>query len=133
MIFEDSRKARAWLEANLWADGPVCGHCGTANKATAIKTREGLYQCNACRKQFTVTIGTPLEHSHIPLNKWLFAAHLLRESAISTYELHRVLGVSYKTALLMTRRLSEAMRDGKFPIPHADAIDEVPKPAGPKR
>jgi transposase-like protein len=120
-VFHDETKARAWLEAHLWADGPVCSHCGTVNNATAIEGRTGLYQCNesACRKQFTVMTGTLFERSHIPLNKWLMAAFLMCASkkGISTHQLHRMLGVSYKSTWFMTHRIREAMRDGTFPGP----------------
>jgi transposase-like protein len=115
--FQDEAKAREWLEAQLWPDGPVCGHCGTLNEATPLGTRPGLYQCNACRKQFTVTVGTLFERSHIPLNKWLMAAFLICASkkGMSTHQLHRMLGVSYKSTWFMMHRIREAMREGKFP------------------
>jgi len=110
-IFHDAEKARNWLEALLWPDGPVCGHCGVVKEATAIADRTGLYQCNACRKQFTVTVGTVFERSHIPLNKWLMAAFLLCASkkGISAHQMHRILGITYKSAWFMCHRLREAM------------------------
>jgi transposase-like protein len=115
--FQDETKAREWLEALLWPDGPSCGHCGTLNEATAISTRPGWYQCNACRSQFSVTVGTLFERSHIPLNKWLMAAFLICASkkGMSTHQLHRMLGVSYKSTWFMMHRIREAMREGKFP------------------
>ena len=113
-IFQDATKARNWLEALLWPDGPVCGHCGTLNEATAIAGRDGLYQCNSCRKQFTVMVGTVFERSHIPLNKWLMAAFLLCASkkGISAHQMHRMLGITYKSAWFMMHRLREAMKPG---------------------
>jgi transposase-like protein len=116
-IFHDDAKAREWLEAALWPNGPVCGHCGTLGEATALDTRPGWYQCNACRKQFSVTVGTLFERSHIPLGKWLMAAYLLCASkkGISTHQMHRMIGISYKSTWFMMHRLREAMRDGKFP------------------
>jgi transposase-like protein len=118
-IFRDETAAREWLEAHLWPDGPICGHCGTLNEATAIATRPGWYQCNACRKQFSVTVGTLFERSHIPLSKWLMAAFLLCASkkGISTHQMHRMIGVSYKSTWFMMHRLREAAREGKFPGP----------------
>jgi transposase-like protein len=115
--FQDEAKAREWLEAQLWPDGPVCGHCGSLNEATGISTRVGWYQCNACRKQFSVTVGTLFERSHIPLNKWLMAAFLICASkkGMSTHQLHRMLGVSYKSTWFMMHRIREAMREGNFP------------------
>jgi transposase-like protein len=120
-VFHDETKARKWLEGHLWADGPVCSHCGTVNNSTALGTRPGLYQCNesACRKQFTVMTGTLFERSHIPLNKWLMAAFLICASkkGMSAHQLHRMLGISYKSTWFMMHRIREAMRDGKFPGP----------------
>ncbi len=115
--FQDEAKAREWLEVRLWPNGPVCGHCGTLNEATRLSTRPGWYQCNACRKQFSVTVGTLFERSHIPLNKWLMVAFLICASkkSMSTHHLHRMLGVSYKSTWFMMHRIREAMREGKFP------------------
>src|SRR5579863_8061489 len=112
-IFADAAKARKWLEALLWADGRVCGYCGTVDESTDLPTRPGTYQCNAkeCRKQFTVMVGTVFERSHIPLNKWLMAGFLLCASkkGISAHQMHRMLGVTYKSAWFMMHRLREAM------------------------
>jgi transposase-like protein len=117
-VFQDEAKAREWLEAHLWPQGPVCPHCGTINEATRVcgkkrAHRDGLYMCNACRKQFTVTVGTIFERSHVPLHKWLHAAFLMCASkkGISSHQLHRMLSVTYKTAWFMTHRIREAMRD----------------------
>ncbi|MGH9808070.1 MAG: IS1595 family transposase, partial [Terriglobia bacterium] len=110
-IFQDATKARAWLEALLWADGRACGYCGVVGESTPLKGREGFYQCNACRKQFSVTVGTVFERSHIPLNKWLMAAFLLCASkkGMSAHQMHRMLGITYKSAWFMCHRLREAM------------------------
>jgi transposase-like protein len=113
-VFRHPTKAREWLEAHLWSDGPVCPFCGTVANATAIPTRPGLYQCNEgdCRKQFTVTVGTVFERSHIPLNKWLMAAFLICSSkkGMSALQMSRMLGVSYKSTWFMMHRIREAMR-----------------------
>lgn len=118
-VFQDADKARQWLENHLWPDGPTCPFCGAIDQATALESRPGLYQCNAkeCRKQFTVTVGTLFERSHIPLNKWLLVAFLVCASkkGISAHQVHRMIGVSYKSTWFMMHRLREAMREGKFP------------------
>ena len=117
--FSDEDAARALLEEMRWGkDGAVCPHCGGADpykltpKAISKKPgRKGLYKCKACRKQFTVTVGTIFEDSHIPISKWLLALHLLASSkkGISAHQLHRNLGISYKGAWFMAMRLRFAM------------------------
>lgn len=120
-IFTDETEARKWLETRIWPNGPVCPHCGNADQAriTAMHGkvhRAGLYQCNEpeCREQFTVTVGTVFERSKIPLTKWLAALFLLCASkkGMSTHQMHRMLGISYKSTWFMTHRLREAMRSG---------------------
>ena len=116
IIFRDDAKAREWLERMLWPQGPICPFCGSVDSATALETRPGLYQCNEseCRKQFTVTVGTLFERSHIPLSKWLMAAFLLCASkkGMSAHQMHRMIGVSYKSTWFMMHRLREAMKEG---------------------
>jgi transposase-like protein len=114
--FQYETKAREWLEAQLWPNGPVCPHCGVLEESTPIATRAGWYQCNSCRKQFSVTVGTLFERSHIPLNKWLTAAFLIcvSKKGMSTHQLHRMIGVSYKSTWFMMHRIREAMREGKL-------------------
>jgi transposase-like protein len=120
-IFTDETEARKWLEARIWPDGPVCPHCGNADQARITGMhgkvhRAGLYQCNEpeCREQFTVTVGTVFERSKIPLTKWLAALFLLccSKKGMSTHQMHRMLGISYKSTWFMTHRLREAMRSG---------------------
>jgi transposase-like protein len=119
-IFFDDNKAREWLEARVWPNGPVCPHCGvTAAHVTKLegsKHRPGLYQCNECREQFTVTVKTVFERSKVPLSKWLAALFLLMASkkGVSAHQVHRSLGVSYKTAWFMMHRVREALRGGAF-------------------
>jgi transposase-like protein len=113
-IFQDADKARAHLEATRWPNGPECPHCGVVNEATAVggkAARKGCYQCNACRGQFTVTVGTVFESSKVPLNKWVLATYLMSSSKMgySAHQLHRTLGVTYKTAWFMAHRIREAM------------------------
>jgi transposase-like protein len=120
-IFKDEAKARAWLEARVWPNGAICPHCGNSDPEKLTKLdgdahRAGLYQCNEpeCREQFTVTVGTVFERSKIPLTKWLAALFLMTASkkGISTHQIHRMIGVSYKSTWFMTHRLREAMRSG---------------------
>jgi transposase-like protein len=110
--FIDPVAARKHLEALRWPDGAECPHCGLINATAVTGGREGLYQCNSCREQFTVTVGTVFERSKVPLNKWLLANHLLVSSkkGISAHQIHRLLGVTYKTAWFMCHRLREAMK-----------------------
>ena len=115
-IFTDADKAREHLEAQRWPHGPVCPHCGVVDQATQLQGRAhraGLYQCNACREQFTATVGTVFERSKVPLNKWLLASYLMASSkkGISAHQIGRTLGVTYKTAWFMAHRLREAMTE----------------------
>jgi transposase-like protein len=112
----DDAEARAYLEGLRWPDGPVCPHCGAdkpyrLSRKPGSKMRRGVLKCRSCRKQFTVTVGTIFEDSHIPLNKWLMAIHLLCASkkGISAHQLHRMLGVTYKSAWFMAHRIRYAM------------------------
>lgn len=111
--FTDPRAARRYLQDLLWQLGPACPHCKIAGRSTALKgksTRPGVFWCNECRKPFSVTVGTVLEGSKVPLNLWLHANHLLcRESGMSGQQLARKLGVSYKTAWFMARHIRRAM------------------------
>jgi transposase-like protein len=117
-IFQDDHKAREWLEARVWPNGPVCPHCGATfelvTKLEGTKHRAGVYQCNQCREQFTVTVKTVFERSKIPLSKWLAALFLLTASkkGVSAHQIHRSLDISYKSAWFMMHRLREAMRSG---------------------
>jgi len=116
-IYTDETAARKHLESLLWPDGPTCPHCGNADpkrirKLQGKSTRDGVYKCNECEKPFSVTVGTVFERSHVPLHKWVYAAHLLTASkkGISSHQLMRMLGVSYKTAWFMSHRIREGMR-----------------------
>jgi transposase-like protein len=113
-IYHNADKAREHLEALLWPDGVICPHCKERDRSSAIKGgRKGLYFCNACRQQFTVTVGTVFERSKISLNKWVLATHLMSASktGISAHQLHHMLDVTYKTAWFMCHRIREAMKD----------------------
>ena len=131
LIFHDEAKARKWLESQVWPDGPYCPRCGSVERIRKLKGkahRPGLYQCQACQKQFSATVGTLLERSHVPLHKWLLCAHLLcaGKKGTSSHQIHRMLGVTYKTAWFMTHRLREAMRDhSPSPLGGANKVVEA--------
>jgi transposase-like protein len=116
--FQNAIAAADFLESIRWPDGPVCPHCGEAErKPYRLKsTTRKLWKCARCRKQFTVTVGTIFEASHIPLNKWLLAFYLLCSSkkGMSAHQLHRMLGVTYKSAWFMAHRIRYAMEQPPF-------------------
>jgi transposase-like protein len=119
--FHDEAAAFAMLESILWPDGAVCPKCGCIGRSRrlgGISSRMGVWKCYDCRKQFTVKVGTVFEQSHVPLHKWFQATHLLCASkkGMSSNQLHRILGVTLKTAWFMTHRIREAMREGKIPV-----------------
>lgn len=111
--FIDPVAARKHLEALHWPDGPLCRHCGSLDvtRLEGKKHRDGVIQCNDCRLQFTVTVGTVFERSKVPLNKWLLCNHLLCASkkGMSAKQIERMLGVTYKTAWFMCHRIRKAM------------------------
>jgi transposase-like protein len=116
-FFHDEAAAYAKLESILWPHGPVCPRCGGLDRITKVRGgRTGLWRCGPCKRQFRVTVGTVFHSAHIPLNLWFQAMHLLCASkkGVSSHQIHRVLGVTYKTAWFMTHRLREAM------APYAD-------------
>jgi transposase-like protein len=128
--FHDEAAAFAELERTLWPNGPVCPRCGGTQRITPVKGgRIGLRRCGRCKRQFTVTVGTVFESSHVPLSKWLRAVHLMRsdEERINGQRLMRALGVQYKTARRMARRLREAMEAGDLPQ-IGDLAPERPAP-----
>jgi len=130
-IYSDDDKAREHLEALRWPTGPFCPHCGEVEAITKLQgksTRPGVYKCRSCRKPFSVTVGTLFERSHIPLPKWLLATHLMSSSkkGISAHQLHRMLGVTYKSAWFMAHRIREAMTDqNPGPIGGGNKVVEV--------
>jgi transposase-like protein len=116
-IFHDDNAAREHLESLLWPQGPVCPRCGVTDdritKLQGASTRPGVYKCKDCRKPFSVTVGTVMERSHIPLSKWVLAAQLMASSkkSMSAHQLHRMLGTNYETAWFLFHRLREAAND----------------------
>ena len=116
--------AYAYVEARIWRNGRVCPHCGVVDKSGALKgksTRIGTYKCYACRKPFTVKIGTIFEDSHVPMHLWLQAFSLICSSkkGISSNQLHRTLGVTLRTAWHMSHRIRLAMAD------HSDVFGPI--------
>ncbi|MGA2869079.1 MAG: IS1595 family transposase [Verrucomicrobiota bacterium] len=119
--YADEGKARELLESWRWPNGPVCPHCQNAGekrisplKAPSSRprgVRKGVYFCGACRQQFTVTVGTVLERSHVPISKWLMALFLLCSSkkSLSANQIHRMIGVTYKTAWFLCHRIRMGM------------------------
>ncbi|GAC1667505.1 MAG: IS1595 family transposase [Candidatus Acidiferrum sp.] len=133
--FNDDDAAREHLELIRWSGKPFCPHCGATdriNKSNANSHRAGLYHCGDCRQQFTVTVGTVMERSKVPLHKWLLANHMLCSSkkGVSAKQIERTLGVTYNTAWFMMHRLREAMKPVPAPEPMGGAgkvveIDET--------
>lgn len=143
--FHEEGAAFAKLESVLWPDGPVCPHCGNTERIYALEgvrskpskknpegvVRHGLKKCGACRKQFTVRVGTVFESSHIPLHKWLQIVFLICSSkkGISAHQLHRTVEVTYEAAWFAAHRVREAMRVGPLAPPmgggHEVEIDET--------
>jgi transposase-like protein len=118
-IFHNEEAAYKFIESKLWPDGPICLHCGNKERIGKLKGktyRIGLYKCYACRKPFTVKVGTIFEDSHIHMRVWLQAIFMMASSkkGISSNQLHRSLGVTLKSAWFMSHRIREAMRDGEL-------------------
>ncbi len=118
--FSNEESAREYLEKVLWPDGAVCPHCGVLGESYRLNgkagskhgVRPGVWKCGGCRKQFTVRVGTIFEDSHIPLHKWLMVIHLLCSSkkGMSSHQIHRMAGITYKSAWFMTHRIRYAMK-----------------------
>lgn len=120
----DEEKAREVVERTRWPEGPVCPYCHCRGRAVRLASvsgskhgvREGTWRCKACRRQFSVTVGTVFEHSHVPLRKWLYAIRLVEtgSSELSGHQLERILGVSYRTAWYVVDRIRQAK--GRDPL-----------------
>src|ERR1700694_4088292 len=129
--FHSEAAAYAWVESVLWPEGPICPHCGGVDRVGKLggkSTRVGVYKCYQCRKPFTVKVGTVFEDSHVPMRFWLQAMYLLCSSkkGISSNQLHRMLGVTLKTAGFMSHRIREAMRVvGVEPMGGAGEVVEI--------
>ena len=136
-FFSDEDEARTLLEEMRWGKTPTCPHCGgleaytlTAKAASKKPGRKDLYKCKACRKQFTVTVGTVFEDSRIPISKWLLAIHLSASSkkGMSALQISRMLDVTYKTAWFMCHRVREAMSEE--PLSHEQTLAAAERAAG---
>jgi transposase-like protein len=131
--FHDESAAREHLENLLWPDGPVCPRCGVMGdritKLQGKSTRPGVYNCKDCRKPFSVTVGTVMERSHIPLSKWVLAAQFMASSkkSMSALQLQRMLGTNYETAWFLFHRLREAANDlvGSGPLGGQNKVVEA--------
>jgi transposase-like protein len=132
--FAHHEHARELLEAERWPDGPVCTFCGSLGTAYRLKprpearthARKGVWKCGACRKQFTVTMGTIFADSHIPLNKWLLAIHTMCgvEKSVSARELQELLGIGYRAAWYLARRIRLGKKQEPF-IVFRDAVRDL--------
>jgi transposase-like protein len=119
---QDEEAAYVWVESHVWPNGPVCPHCEEDKRISKMQgkaTRIGLYKCYACRKQFTVKVGTIFESTHVKMHLWLQAFYLMvgSKKGISSNQLHRTLGVTLKTAWFMSHRIREALRSGSLAVP----------------
>jgi transposase-like protein len=135
-IFHDEDAAREHLETLLWPNGPVCPRCKIGgDRVTKLKgasTRPGVHKCKDCRKPFTVTVGTVMERSHIPLHKWVLAAQLMASSktSMSAHQMHRMLGITYEASWFLLHRLREATivvdaAEGSDPLGGAHEVVEA--------
>lgn len=129
-IYSNADLAREHLEALHWPNGPVCPHCGETKRVRRLEgksTRPGVVMCNPCRKPFTVTVGTIFEDSKIKLNKWLLAFRLMAGSkkGVSAHQLHRSLGITYKSAWFMAHRIREAMNIDTGPLGGPNEVVEA--------
>ncbi len=118
-ILTNEDKAREFMEAKRWPNGAVCPHCQcgetyklTAKEGSKSPVRPGVYKCKACRKQFTVRVGTIFEDSKLPIHKWLMAIHMMcsAKNGVSSHELGRALEVTQKTAWFVCHRIRESMK-----------------------
>jgi transposase-like protein len=127
-IFHDADKAEKHIEATRWNGEPVCPHCGSVHVTRMKgKTQAGMFLCNDCRDKFTVRTGTVMERSHVPLNKWLLATHIMAASkkGMSAAQMGRMIGVSYKTAWFLCHRIREAMEGAAPDGPMGGKPDSV--------
>ena len=124
----DNEKAREYLEAMRWPDGPVCPRCGLVGRSLPMKTRPGMYRCGGCDKRFTVTVGTAMEGTHLPLSTWYLAMFLMLSTAkpISALSLSRQMAIQYRTCWHLLHRLRAMLSSGeKLPLSGVIEADET--------
>ncbi len=130
-LFDTDEKCRAYLEKSIWGDHPACRYCGSlkVGKYQGKSARPGLYQCNekACEKQFTVTVGTVFQDTHLPLAKWFLAIYLLSETTkgVSANWLKDAIGVTYKTAWYLAHRIRRLMGEEDVVLTGIVELDET--------
>ena len=113
-VFHDEALARAFFEKQRWPNGPVCPFCNSqeaVQRLGGVAGGKGIIFCKACRKKFSVSVGTVMESSHLPLTKWLMTFRLMASSkkGVSAHQVHRMLGITYKSAWFLCHRVREAM------------------------
>src|ERR1700690_1133942 len=136
--YADEDKARELLERLRWPNGAICPHCKNDGNVKPISkltpkagsksaVRKGVYFCGACRKQFTVTVKTVFEGSHVPISKWLMAWFIICSSkkSISANQLHRMLKLTYKTAWFLAHRIRFAMGGDETKLMGTVEVDET--------
>ncbi len=115
-VYHDEDAARAYIEGVRWPDFVICPHCGSFDKIGQLGGESmgpGWWYCGSCQDKFTVRVGSIFERSHIPLHKWLLAFRMMSSSkkGVSAHQLHRTLGITYKSAWFLGHRIREAMKD----------------------
>ena len=140
--FKNEDAARQMMETLRWPDGPVCPHCGGSEvyclkpkNGSKRPVRPGVKKCKGCRRQFTVTVGTIFERSHIPLGKWLAGIYLMSSSkkGMSAHQLHRSLGITHKSAWFMCHRIREAMAESPLAEKLMGIVEVDETYVGPRR
>lgn len=133
--FSDEEKCLTFLEHTRWPNGPVCPRCGTVNRASRVTTRPGDFTCLACMRRFSVTAGTPMHRTHLPISIWIIAAYLLTTSSkgISSLKLASLLGLQYRTTWHLAHRIRAMMADAPDLLRGLVELDETSIGGKPRR
>lgn len=125
--FSDEEKCLAFLERARWPEGPVCPNCGAVDHASRLTTRPGEFTCLDCMRRFSVTAGTPMHKTHLPISTWIIAAYLLTTSSrgISSLKLASLLGLQYRTTWHLTHRIRAMMADAPDLLRGLVELDET--------